>query len=269
MKVKFVLIFLFLSTLISCNEKKDKIDSTLLYLLLAQPDRAENYDRDVQIITHTIILPSYIAYDLSYSEDDVNHLKEILQVQIAKYPRGYWIKAKVERIILGANLTLPDGRAVSGFADSVSNNFYLTVWPGISNGTRDNQLMRTIHHELAHNFDSAMHRSPNRSDWSSLNTVDYNHNVDWSSPTLLQLTNPVPGFVTLYATSNVGEDYAEIGCGIMGPSVNFAQLINICRSDSIVGAKVNLMISDMKKFWPFPGAESTEWKRRITEISCN
>ncbi|EMK21547.1 hypothetical protein LEP1GSC008_4335 [Leptospira kirschneri serovar Bulgarica str. Nikolaevo] len=54
------------------------------------------------------------------------------------------------------------------------------------------------------------------------------------------------------------EDRAEIG------------VINaICKSDSFVAAKVNQTISEMNRFWPFEGADDTEWKRRISQMSCN
>ncbi|OOV42644.1 hypothetical protein B1J93_09485 [Leptospira kirschneri serovar Pomona] len=54
------------------------------------------------------------------------------------------------------------------------------------------------------------------------------------------------------------EDRAEIG------------VINaICKSDSFVNSKVNQTISEMNRFWPFEGANDTEWKRRISQMSCN
>ncbi len=33
--------------------------------------------------------------------------------------------------------------------------------------------------------------------------------------------------------------------------------------------KVNQTISEMNRFWPFEGADDTEWKRRISQMSCD
>lgn len=58
MKLHFILCFLILISLISYNKQKNEINSDLLLSLAMlqalQPplDRAENYDRDVQIITN-------------------------------------------------------------------------------------------------------------------------------------------------------------------------------------------------------------------------
>lgn len=58
MKTKFILNFWVLIILAACDdiEKEKEDDSKLLYSLIAlphPPDRAENYDRDVKIVTHT------------------------------------------------------------------------------------------------------------------------------------------------------------------------------------------------------------------------
>ncbi|EMO84140.1 hypothetical protein LEP1GSC070_3392 [Leptospira santarosai str. AIM] len=59
-------------------------------MLLLRPDRAENYDRDVQIITHTIIASPFVTYDTNYSDEDLNYYKDLVETEIARYPRGYF-----------------------------------------------------------------------------------------------------------------------------------------------------------------------------------
>lgn len=254
----------------------DEQDALLLLLALSTPtDRAENYDRDVQIITYNSSIPPAAGAqnyncDINYSTNDVDHFKELLQTQIEQYPRGYLIKGKVERIILCANL-MTRGRTVDSFADFRQSAVYLNVSPSISNGVMDQRINRVIHHEITHNVDYAIRGFLMyvHTDWSSLNTVGYVSNVDWSLPNLLRIDNPVPGYITTYATSNVVEDYAEIGMGLLGSSSSYNQLLGVCRTDLVVRAKVNLMISDMRKFWPFSTGEGTLWERRISEANCD
>lgn len=50
---------------------------------------------------------------------------------------------------------------------------------------------------------------------------------------------------------------------------HFSYLNEICAVDSVVAAKVRLTIDEMNRFWPYPGAENTAWKRRFSEIQCN
>ncbi|RHX83178.1 LIC13305 family lipoprotein [Leptospira stimsonii] len=260
-----VLVFLIGS---GCNQKKSELEDLLPFLSLIQPDRAENYDRDVEIVTHTE-MSGLINCNATYAQEDVDHYSSILRVQIAKYPRGYWIKAKVERVILCSNLSV-GSMAIGGTMDPFANRIYLNVNSGIADGTLDNYLVRSIHHEMTHNFDFALRGllMEVHSDWVALNSVAYATNVDWSSPALLQFNNPVPGFVTTYATSNVAEDYAEISSGLMGPQSNYEFLMQICQTDPVVGAKVRLMISDMKRFWPFPSTEATYWKNKLEMTFC-
>ncbi|MBM9500381.1 hypothetical protein JWG44_08995 [Leptospira sp. 201903071] len=268
MNQRIVTTILTLFLFAACAHEKETIDESFLFLLLPQPDRAENYDRDVEIVTHRE-MSGPITCDATYSQADIDHYKVILQAQIAKYPRGYWIKSKVERVILCSNLAV-GGLTIGGTMDPFTNSIYMNVIAGVATGTLDDYINRSINHEMTHNFDFALRGMLMgvHSDWVAFNTVGYAASVDWSSPALLQFNNPVPGFVTTYATSNVAEDYAEIKSGLMGPQSNYNQLIQICQTDPVVAAKVKLMISDMKNFWPFPGADGTYWKIRIETTSC-
>ncbi|WP_225913656.1 LIC13305 family lipoprotein [Leptospira yasudae] len=274
--IRTLFLLILVSLIVSaCSQKKDEIsEQEALLLLLGLPDRAENYDRDVQIVTYNSAVPpsdgSAYTCNINYSANDVNYFLELVRAQISQYPRGYLIKGKTERIVLCANLAV-GGRVAAGYADVLGSGIYLNVSPGIANGAMDESINRAIHHEFTHSFDYAVRGfyMAVHSDWASINTVGYASNVDWSLPNLLQIDNPVPGYITTYATSNVGEDYAEIGMGLMGPAVSYAQMINVCKTDSVVRAKVNLMISDMKRFWPFTVGENTLWKQRVTGTNCN
>ncbi|EMO44149.1 LIC13305 family lipoprotein [Leptospira santarosai] len=285
--VLFISSLLFVFTFLSScsNEKEDKNTSNLLLLLL-RPDRAENYDRDVQIITHTIIASSFVTYDTNYSDEDLNYYKDLVETEIARYPRGYFIKARAEKIVFTRNLNLK-GSYAGGLSIPSQNIIFLDVQDGIKSRSETTpldpqyysaaRLSNGIHHELTHSMDDTMGYwwDPK---WKSLNDPSFQYgSYDYSSfnpralgaipPMLTPFWNPIDGFVSEYATSNFPEDRADVGAAIQGRQ--FSYLNEICATDPIVAAKVRLMIEQMNRFWPFPGAEDSQWKRRFSEIRCN
>ncbi|WP_061205249.1 LIC13305 family lipoprotein [Leptospira santarosai] len=284
--VLFISSFLFVFTFLSScsNEKEDKNTSNLLLLLL-RPDRAENYDRDVQIITHTIIASPFVTYDTNYSDEDLNYYKDLVETEIARYPRGYFIKARAEKIVFTRNFNLK-GSYVGGLSIPSQNIIFLDVQDGIKSRSETTpldpqyysaaRLSNGIHHELTHSMDDTMGYwwDPK---WKSLNDPSFQYgSYQYSSspralgaipPMLTPFWNPIDGFVSEYATSNFPEDRADVGEAIQGRQ--FSYLNEICATDLIVAAKVRLMIEQMNRFWPFPGAEDSQWKRRFSEIRCN
>ncbi|MCH1911650.1 hypothetical protein L9Z41_03465 [Leptospira noguchii] len=293
---KFILSFLILISLISSCEKKDdsEVDLLLTLTALQPPDQASNYDRDVQIITRTTQgFP--INCDVDYTEEDLDYYVGMLKAEIARYPRGYWIKAGTESVTLCRNLKALGVYAAgtTGFTGSM----FLDVRDRIASfdsiifdqgtGTWINYLdtdygyasdpRGTIHHELTHSVD---HHVPGfitffDPEWGKLNYpgFQYGNSYDPKNPPveIFHNMNPVPGFVSYYATERHIEDRAEIGRVIMARPSTYNRLVQICRTDPIVAAKVRKTVSEWKQFWPYPGAENTEWKVRITqaERDCN
>ncbi|EMF80658.1 putative lipoprotein [Leptospira weilii serovar Topaz str. LT2116] len=286
--LKSVLSLLFVFTfLISCSTKKeDKTASDLLLLLLFQSqDRVENYDRDVQIITHTMVSSPYVSYDTNYSDEDLNYYKDLVIAKIARYPRGYFIKARAEKIVFTRNLYIKSVGYAGALSRPAENTIFIDVLDGIKSFSEANdayrpyystsRLSKIIHHELTHSMDDVMGYWWN-SKWQSLNppsfrygSYQYNSSPRRSSPNvpITPFWNPIDGFVSEYATSNFAEDRADVGAAIQGRQ--FSYLNEICAVDPIVAAKARLMIEEMNRFWPYRGAENTAWKRRFSEIRCN
>ncbi|EMJ87411.1 hypothetical protein LEP1GSC198_1194 [Leptospira kirschneri str. JB] len=140
MRLKQILIHLFLLMCIACREKGNDDLILISSLLLADSlwDRPEKYDRDVQIVTHTPIAEysqtytKSISYDIDYSDADVNYLKDLLQAQIARYPRGYWIKARAGNIVLCRNLKIYGSR-YGGMAAPEINTIFFNVPDDLAN----------------------------------------------------------------------------------------------------------------------------------------
>ncbi|WP_025181085.1 LIC13305 family lipoprotein [Leptospira interrogans serovar Szwajizak] len=285
-KLVFSLLFVF-TFLSSCStEKKDKNISDDFLLLLLFQDRIENYDRDVQIITHTIVSSNAISYDTNYSDEDLNYYKDLVETEIARYPRGYFIKARAEKIVFTRNLRLY-GSYCGALSKPSENIIFLDVQDGIKARSETTpmdphyfsaaRLSKVIHHELTHSMDDVTGYWWN-SKWQTLNPPSFQYgSYDYSSynprasgpisPMLTPFWNPIDGFVSEYATSNYPEDRADVGAAIQGRQ--FSYLNQICTVDPIVAAKTRSMIEEMNRFWPYPGSENTEWKRRFSEIQCN
>ncbi|TGK16389.1 LIC13305 family lipoprotein [Leptospira kmetyi] len=280
--IKLVLSLLLAFPLLSsCSTVKgDKNTSDLLLLLLFQ-DRVENYDRDVQIITHTMVSSPLVSYNTNYSDEDLNYYKDLIVAEIARYPRGYFIKARAEKIIFTRNLYIESIGYRGGLARPEENIIFLDIPDGLKameivNPNGKDQRSSGIHHEITHNIDDVMryYWDPK---WKSLNpsSFQYGSYQFSSSPrrfnnpnvSITSFWNPIDGFVSEYATISFAEDRAEIGGAIQGRQ--FSYLNEICAVDSIVAAKVRLTIDEMNHFWPYPGAENTAWKRRFSEIQCN
>ncbi|KXZ28202.1 hypothetical protein AYB33_05125 [Leptospira santarosai] len=285
--VLFISSFLFVFTFLSsCStEREDKNTSNLLLLLLSQ-DRAENYNRDVQIITHTIVSAPGVSYDVNYTDEDLNYYKDIVETEIARYPRGYLIKARAEKIVFTRNLYVQSLGYRGGLSRPEENIIFLDVEDGLKSRSifnpaapwtyySEERLSNGIHHELTHSMDDIMryYWDPK---WKSLNdpSFQYGSYQYSSSPRsfgpnvpFTMFWNPIDGFVSEYATSNFAEDRADVGEAIQGRQ--FSYLNEICATDPIVASKVRLTIEEMNRFWPFPGAEDTQWKRRFSEIRCN
>ncbi|EMJ53005.1 hypothetical protein LEP1GSC013_4193 [Leptospira interrogans serovar Valbuzzi str. Duyster] len=294
---KVIILYLFLLTLIVCKKEEDT--DLLFFVFLAElQDRPEKYDKDVQIITHTPISeysPTYpisISYEVNYSDEDLNYFKDLLKTEIARYPRGYWIKAHTAKVVVCRNLKI-NGVSKGGMSAPDIDTIFLELPDDLANLASINPdadynyrniIIDSIHHELTHNVDFSIYsiRGLVYQDpyWNSLkpSSFEYGTYVTGSVPYPLNFPqgpwpnyrhfwNPIPGFVSDYATTSYAEDKAETGAGIMGNQ--FWEINEICRTDSFVAAKVNQMISEMNRFWPYEGAENTGWKRRISQMSCN
>ncbi|EMM74014.1 hypothetical protein LEP1GSC038_2165 [Leptospira weilii str. 2006001855] len=290
MKLHFILCFLILIPLVFCNEQKNEKNSDLLLSLVAlqalQPDRAENYDRDVQIITNLSSFKNSaeveITCDLSYhSQQDIDYYVELLKKEIARYPRGYWIKAGVEKIILCRTMTTSYGLRVPAFSDvnllaisvtqdMISMGYGTTTCGGIPNfRSFECYDMLGMHHELTHSVDRKLlgyHRKYySDPDWEKLNAPGFQY---YGFDDFLQIPDvwhPMPGIMLSYGASHFGEDRAVFGAVVMGWPTSYNLLVQACRTDPFVAAKVRLTVSRWKQFWPFPGAENSEWKMRMAQ----
>ncbi|PKA04493.1 LIC13305 family lipoprotein [Leptospira ellisii] len=257
---------------VGCNHKKVTPDPSSLLLLF--PDRAENYDRDVQFISDRIVPDSYgqVTYELA-SEAEISAYLNLLKGEIAKYPRGYWIKGKAEHVVLGKNIKV-GSQFRAAVPDAYQNVLYLSV-NGQGGGGADEYLVHVIHHELNHNVDF-VHFGDMRAvlpEWDLLNPDGFKYGsggiqayddpgTPWGA-----LNNPVPGFLDLYATLAQEEDRSEFAALLLGSEKEVNILRDICFQDQIVVVKSRKMIELMNRFWPYANSD-TYWNRINKGTHC-
>lgn len=73
-------------------------------------------------------------------------------------------------------------------------------------------MIHLIHHELFHSIDIRLSsNAKSDSDWQQLNAKNFTYYRSFSgTPTLLRVTNLIPGFITLYGQASMAEDKAEV-----------------------------------------------------------
>nr|WP_246834298.1 hypothetical protein [Leptospira gomenensis] len=236
----------------------------------------------MQIITNTTPPPSpWYTFDLSYSEEDLNAYVTLLSAQIAKYPKGYWIKARAEKIFLVKYINgVNGGSSARGLSLAPDNSIYLAVGQGLAScNDCVEDYTATIHHELMHSVDYSQFGpfySMTADDWDASNPSGFQYgsvsNSGAAAAVWTNVIHPLPGFLSYYGTANKLEDRAIFTAAILGglQQSQSDTLINFCQTDPILAAKTRNIISDMKAFWPFPG-ETTFWKTRTaeTENACD
>ncbi|TGL71158.1 hypothetical protein EHQ67_04640 [Leptospira kmetyi] len=278
LKVLMIVSFSVAALITGCSSKKEKDDSSFFLLsLLFQQDRAENYDREVEIVTHAVpptIPNSSYSFDLSYTDQDLEYYKSLLRAQIAKYPRGYWIKGRAEKIFLVKYILSPSGGA-KGLSNAMNqNSIILSVGESLPGCNCDDQLISTIHHELTHNVDFARlgYNYYTQPDWSLLNPSGFQYGSlspnDY--PQWTDLVHPISGFLSYYSSTNALEDRAVIASALFGDSALYANLLNWCSTDFYLSRKAHQLASDLNRFWPFEGPD-TFWKTRLSGVlnACN
>ncbi|ULH27233.1 LIC13305 family lipoprotein [Leptospira weilii] len=268
------IVLLISSIFTACSHKKEEFsEQGVLWLLLSlsESDRAENYDRDVEILTHTSPPPYGNLYlDLNYSNGDIDYYIPLLKEQITKYPKGYWIKARTKKVYLAKYILFRGGGAARGFATPYIDDSLMLAINGIATCNCDNEYIPTIHHELMHNVDFVRFGGTlllSLPEWESLNYPGFKYGVLTPNAQWTELIHPLPGFVSYYSTTNIMEDRAVMASAIFGDVALYANLLSWCSTDSYLAQKVRRLASEMNQFWPFVVGENTFWKQRVSDVT--
>lgn len=170
-------------------------------------------------------------------ETDLQRCSSMLAKEMALYPRGFFKKIGINKIVLCSDLKI-DEDSVGGLADIESNTIYLDVvaFPLSQEGLQENL---SFHHEVFHfvdwRDDYQIDRDPG---WNALNQ-GFQYGQGGESMLKLiqyQIKKPIPtGFLNWYSTSGICEDKAEIFAHTIS---NKDTMIRRAQNDKIIKQKI-------------------------------
>lgn len=168
------------------------------------------------------------------TDDQRKRAVRVLEQELSIYPPEFLRQSGLRRIVLTSGLT-EDGRVIPSLP-----NYHRTLILDPNAGA--SYLRRLVHHELFHFIDySDDHIVRTDAEWNELNDKEFLYGEGGRhlrTPGAAQLRADLPGFLSLYATSAVEEDKAEVFAFLM---VAPRQVDLITQGDSILRAKVALM----------------------------
>ena len=166
---------------------------------------------------------------------------KLLQQELNKYPKTFLQRAGVKRIVVCKGLSSL-GYSACGFPDPGGKAVYYN-YTAFNNA----YSRKTIHHELYHMIEAKFNRNIyyKDPDWSKLNSKDFKYGKGgrkfaWGESNSKKPFHPKIGFVTVYATSALEEDKAEVYAALFVEEIN-ACLHDWIREDEILKNKVNYM----------------------------
>jgi hypothetical protein len=168
--------------------------------------------------------------------------------EFSLYPPDLVKRAQLKRIVLCEDLTFADQRR-GAIPEYGSDTLYLDVSRG---NYSPSYLRKVIHHEFFHIIDYKDDGKVYADEqWAALNAPGFKYGGGGKSAQGEQnasiLTDKVPGFLTMYATTGVEEDKAEMFANLL---VNFANVEKRGRKDKILAAKAERMRELLTEFCP-------------------
>ena len=174
--------------------------------------------------------------------------------ELGRYPKSFVEATQLRRVLLCRNLR-ESGRPIPSLPNYVSTLVIDVDAP-------DRYARRLVHHELYHFADLADDEQVRRDeDWAALNDRFFVYGDGgrfMRDPGASKLTDGVPGFLTLYATSAVEEDKAEIFAFLM---VEPERVAEIARQDPVVARKVAAMKDRVARL--SPEMDEAFWSRQV------
>jgi hypothetical protein len=216
----------------------------------------------VDVVTDGIDYPlrrgSYEVGGENLSKAAASAYLPLLRRELAKYPLDLLRRTKTRRIILARNLTV-DEQPRSAVPDYVTMDLFLDVEKGQHFPFYQ---ARVIHHEFFHLIDYALHGPVlDDRDWANLNAVGFTYGpggkfMQDRSRNAHAAARDIPGFLSLYGTSAVEEDKAELFSFLVTDGVFVKQRAS---DDAVVRAKLTTLKAVLRDFCP--DLDRRHWER--------
>lgn len=204
------------------------------------------------IVTDTSIHDAQTCFDATTAEDQ-DRFAELLAAQLSLYSDEVIHCCGLRRLILSRNLT-SKGKRLAGLAELGLWELPTIVYDAAIAYREGSDGRSTVHHELFHAMDYrddlGHFADP---DWWHLNEPGFRYNADLAfrdMPTFdyRDVELPEKGFLNTYSTQNPYEDKATLYGNLV---TRYAFVMEKCRTDNILGRKVEHLKQLLKKFHPY------------------
>jgi len=175
--------------------------------------------------------------------------------EFSLYPASFVEKAVVHRIVFGAGLSV-DGQVRAAVPAFDGETMYYDAVLGAS---KPHYQRLVIHHEFFHMVDQRMGFLDRDPEWEKLNAPGFRYGpggANMRRKGVGDLTDKIPGFLTMYGTAAVEEDKAELFAHMIvdGPYVK-----KRASQDAVLAAKIGLLDKRLAAFDPAMG--TSFWKK--------
>ena len=172
----------------------------------------------------------------------------------SKYSPEVMAKARVHKIVFCENLSL-NGQIRAAVPAFDLNTMYYDPALGAHSAPYQRNV---VHHEFFHMIDQRLKLLSRDAEWGKLNPTGFryeNGGAKMRTPGVGNLTDSISGFLTLYGTSAIEEDKAELYSHLI---VDPTFVTDLAKKDGVLAEKIVLLkkrLSDFDshfgpKFWP-------------------
>lgn len=211
---------------------------------------------------------SYIFYENCDDSLETKQYLASLQKEYAKYPKGYFQLAGVNRIVLGKKMRYGD-QFRAAVPDPYLNSLFLSI-DGAYGANDETYLIHVMHHELHHCTEYAMWKDMNYvwDLWTKTNNPTFvymnggsdayeNLEIDWYS-----MTHPQQGFINRYSTTAQEEDRSELMALIMTDTER-EFIFQYYPDDKILQKKLVLLLEQLNTFVK---SRDNFWQKSMAEL---
>jgi len=193
------------------------------------------------------------------SKEDLAAYTKLFSSEWNRYPIEVTKKAGLKAIVIGSNIRMNTQIRASVPAFDTGIMYYDTTL-----GKKHPEFQRSVvHHEFYHLLDERQGKIWVDKPWSELNPPDFHYGKGGAAMReagVGKLTDKLPGFITLYSTSAIEEDKAEIFAHLL---VDPVFLDDRVKADPVVSSKVAFLKQRLKDW--VSAVDDCFWKSKATD----
>ncbi len=263
---QLILFLAFIAVDYSGQTKQPSLRQQLDKKLLVQVEQLER-EYDVKMIFDQADFPkqrpgSYLIQGRQSSLQAVTAYLPMFLREWRLYPPSLVRNTKLKFIVVGTNFKLPfEARGRNAIPDYYHDAMYYDVNLSLRGELYQKYLLEVVHHEFFHFIDFKDDGEVYEDkEWKKLNPPEFKYGRGGYSvqgdSNQGYVTNKIPGFITLYATSGVEEDKAEVFRCMM---VNLHELETRAEVDVVLSKKIAQMKTLLHSFCP--DLDENYWQR--------